>query len=150
MTERINTFARAGGQSPEPVDINEQVELVCQFVAYDPRFHGTPIERRLAQRLPACRGIPDQLSEVMMSLLQAMEKGCGQCATARGHIQVATAQEGDEVAVRISGECALGANCSLPPGEPRLESARLRLRGMGGRVAPCPGGLEIRLGCAVG
>ena len=150
MTQRINAFARAGGKTPEPLDINQQVELVCQFVACDPRFHGTPIDRSLAENLPACRGIPDQLNEVMMSLLQAMERGCGECATPRGRIHVATGAEGDEVSVRISGECALGANCSLPAGEPRLESARDRLRGMGGRVAPCPGGLEIRLGCAVG
>lgn len=150
MTERINAFARAGGKRPEPLDINQQVQLVCHFVAHDPRFHGTPIEQRLGGNLPACRGIPDHLNEVMMSLLQAMEKGCAQCATPRGRIHVETGQEGDEVSVRISGECALGGDCSLPAGEPRLESARKRLRGMGGRVAPCAGGLEIRLGCSVG
>lgn len=149
MTRRIDEFARAGGQRPEAVDINRHVALVCQFVAFDRRFHGTPIDLRLPDGLPACRGIPDQLTEVMMSLLQAFEKGCAQCATPRGRIQVETGHEGDEVAVRIRGECAMGPGCSLPAGEPRLESARLRLRGMGGRIAPCEGGLEIRLGCAV-
>lgn len=149
-TRWINEFARAGGGTPEAVDINPVVERICHFVAFDRRFHGTPIDLDLPKGLPACRAIPDHLSEVMMSLLQAFEKGCAQCATPRGRIQVGTAQEGDEVAVRISGECALGAGCSLPEGEPRLESARQRLRGMGGRIAPCEGGLEIRLGCAAG
>lgn len=149
-TRWINEFARARGGTPEAVDINPMVERICHFVAFDRRFHGTPIDLDLPEGLPACRAIPDHLGEVMMSLLQAFEKGCAQCATPRGRIQVETAQEGDEVAVRISGECALGAGCGLPAGEPRLESARQRLRGMGGRIAPCEGGLEIRLGCAAG
>jgi signal transduction histidine kinase len=149
MTHRINEFAQAGGLRPEPLDINRHVELVCQFIAFDRRFHGTPIDLRLPGGLAPCRGIPDQLTEVMMNLLQAFEKGCAQCATPRGRLQVETAQEGDEVAVRISGECAMGAGCSLPATEPRLDSARQRLRGMGGRIAPYPGGLEIRLGCSV-
>lgn len=148
MTRRMNEFAQARGERPEAVDINQHVERVCKFVAFDRRFQGTPIDLRLPPGLAACRAIPDHLTEVMMNLLQAFEKGCAQCATPRGRIHVETAQEGDEVAVRLSTECAMGAGCSLPATEPRLESARQRLRGMGGRIAPCPGGVEIRLGCS--
>lgn len=147
MTERINAFADAGSSRPEPLDVNQQVQLVSDFLRHDPRFHGTPIELRLADRLPPCKGVPDQVTEVVMGLLQAYEKGCEQCATPRGSLQVRTALEGSEVAVRIGGECPMGTGCNLPSTEPRLESARRRLQDMGGRAALCEGGVELRLPC---
>jgi hypothetical protein len=130
---------------PEPVDVNRQIQLVSHFLAFDRRFHGTPIDLRLGKELPPCNGIPDQLNEVFMGLLQALEKGCDKCATPRGRLEVQTARQGTELAVRITGECAMGGGCSLPASEPRLESARLRVQQMGGRVTPCESGLEIRL-----
>ena len=147
MTRRINEFAQAGNR-PEPLDVNELIQRVSQFLAFDRRFHGTPIDLDLAEGLPRCEGIPDQLTEVLMGLLQAYEKGCDRCATPRGRLEVATQRQAGEVAVRINGECAaMGTNCQLPASEPRLESARRRLEEMGGRLAPAGGGLEIRLRC---
>ena len=145
MTQRINDFAAAGVNRPEPLDVNRQIQLVSHFLAYDRRFHGTPIDLRLGESLPPCNGIPDQLNEVFMGLLQALEKGCSKCATPRGRLEVRTALQSSEVAVRITGECALGGGCSLPATEPRLESARRQVQHMGGRLAPCESGLEIRL-----
>lgn len=148
MTERINAFAQAGHSRPEPLDINEQIRLVSGFLKFDRRFHGTPIDLRLAERLPPCNGIPDHLTEVLMGLLQAYEKGCAECATPRGRLEVETEYRAGEVAVRIGGECAaMGTACNLPASEPRLESARRRLQGMGGRIGLCDTGVEIRLAC---
>lgn len=148
MTDRINEFAEAGVNRPEPVDLNRQVQLVSHFLAYDRRFHGTPIDLQLAPSLPPCNGIPDQLNESLMGLLQALEKGCDKCATPRGQLAVQTSLQGSELAVRITGECALGGGCGVPSSEPRLESARIRIVNMGGRLAPCDSGVEIRLPAA--
>ena len=145
MTERINEFAEAGMNRPEPVDLNRQIQLVSHFLAYDRRFHGTPIDLQLSESLPLCEGIPDQLNEVFMGVLQSLEKGCDRCATPRGRLEVRTSAQGSEVAVRLTGECALGGGCSVPSSEPRLESARILVQHMGGRVTPCDSGLEIRL-----
>ena len=148
MTQRLNDFAQAGGR-PEAVDVNRQVEQVSQILTFDRRFHGTTIALQLGADLPRCRAIPDQLTEVLMGVLQASEQGCADCPTPGAGIHVETGVAGGEVKVRIARECAAaGASCRVPPTEPRLESARRRLAAMEGRVLQTADALEIRLPCA--
>jgi hypothetical protein len=53
------------------------------------------------------------------------------------------------VTTRIGCECAsTHENCHLSPADSRLESARRRLEGMGGRIESTSTGLEIHLSCA--
>lgn len=84
MTRRITDFATAGRETPEPLDVNQLIRAVCEFLAFDRRFRGTPIELRLGERLPACQGIPDHLTEVLMSLLQARKRARTAPAPATG------------------------------------------------------------------
>jgi signal transduction histidine kinase len=151
MTRRINDFATAGRDTPQLLDINEMVRSVCDFLKFDRRFHGTPIALRLAEGLPACRGIPDHLAEVLMGLLQAFEQGCEGCARPDVGLVVATQAAGPEVAVQIRGECpGAGDSCLFPVGDPRLESARLRMEGMGGRVSVEGATVRLHLACEPG
>ena len=124
MTRRINDFASAGRDTPKLLDINQLVQSVCEFLAFDRRFHGTPVDLRLAAGLPACQGIPDHLTEVLMGLLQAFEQTCEGCGVKGGQLVVETSQAGDRVTVRITGDCPADAKtCIFPVGDPRLESA---------------------------
>ena len=149
MTRRINDFASAGRDTPELLDINQLVQAVCDFLAFDRRFHGTPVDLRLAAGLPACQGIPDHLTEVLMGLLQAFEQTCEGCGVKGGQLVVETSQMGDRVTVRITGDCPADAKtCLFPVGDPRLESARLRMEAMGGWVDAKGPAVEIQL-CAV-
>ena len=150
MTRRINDFASAGRDTPELLDINQLVQSVCEFLAFDRRFHGTPVDLRLAAGLPACQGIPDHLTEVLMGLLQAFEQTCEGCGVKGGQLAVETSQAGDRVTVRITGDCPADAKtCIFPVGDPRLESARQRMEAMGGWVDAKGPAVEIQL-CAVG
>ena len=151
MTRRINDFATAGRDTSQLLDINELVRSVCDFLKFDRRFHGTPIALRLAEGLPACRGIPDHLAEVLMGLLQAFEQGCEGCARPDVGLVVETQAVGPEVALQIRGECpGSGDSCLFPVGDPRLESARLRMEGMGGRVAVEGATVRLHLACEPG
>ena len=123
------------------------MQSVCDL-AFDRRFHGTPVDLRLAAGLPACQGIPDHLTEVLMGLLQAFEQTCEDCGVKGGQLVVETSQAGDRVTVRITGDCPADAKaCIFPVGDPRLESARQRMEAMGGWV-DAKGPAEIQL-CAV-
>lgn len=149
MTRKIQDFASAGRGTPEPLDINQVVQAVCDFLAFDRRFRGAHVDLRLAAGLPAGEGIPDYLTEVLMGLLQAFEQSCESCGVEGGHLAVETARHGDGLAVRITGNCRTDArNCAFPVGDPRLESARLRMEAMGGRVDAMGSVVEIHLRAA--
>jgi hypothetical protein len=131
------------------LDINQLVQSVCDFLFFDRRFHGTPIDLQLQPGLPACGGVPDHLTEVLMGLLQAFEQGCQSCGTTGARLTVETGQRDREVTVRISGTCETGnAGCPFPVGDPRMESARGRIEAMSGRITPAGSAVEICLPCA--
>ena len=146
MTRRITEFATAGSETAEPLDVNQLIEAVCDFLGFDGRFSDTPIQLRLGDKLPACVGIPDHLTEVLMGLLQAHEENCRAGPTPGGRILVQTAARRHEVMVRISCTCANpDQRCGLAVTDSRLESARLRMAGMDGRIESTEAGLDIYL-----
>ena len=148
MTRRISDFATAGREKPELLDINRLIRAVCGFLAFDGRFGGTPIDLRLGDRLPACQGIPDHLTEVLMGLLPALEEVCEKCPGRGKRIVVESQAQGTEVKTRIGCECSMSnESCRLSPSDSRLESARRRLEGMGGRIESTSNGLEMHLVC---
>jgi signal transduction histidine kinase len=151
MTRRITEFATAGRETAEPIDVNHLIKAVCDFLAFDRRFRGTPIELRLGERLPACEGVPDHLTEVLMSLLQALEEACEKCAGPGKRIIVESEAPAAQVRIRIGCKCSSEHDdyCGLAVSDSRLESARRRLDSMGGRVESTSTGLDIYLACVV-
>lgn len=148
MTRRITDFATAGHETPEPLDVNHLIRAVCDFLAFDRRFRGTPIELRLGDRLPACQAIPDHLTEVLMSLLQALEETSDQCPGPGKRIFVESESFRAGVRIRIGCECSVTHEyCRLSPSDSRVESARRRLEAMGSRIESTGRALEIHLGC---
>ncbi len=147
MTRRITQFASARGETPEPVDVNQMIRDVADFLGFDDRYRDTRIELSLAAQLPACLGIPDHMNEVLMSLIQAhAEAGIETAAGCR--IVVRTEPRDTQVTIRIECECAAsGAPCALAGSDWRLESARRRMEGMGGRLAFTGRSTEILLPC---
>src|SRR6185369_15524699 len=146
MTRRITEFASAGPETPEPLDLNRLIKVVCDFLTFDRRFRGMPIELRLGEQLPACQGIPHHLTEVLMGLLQALEEACEKCPSPDKRIVVESAARGTEVIMRIGCQCpASREDRGLPAADSRLESARRRLEEMGGRIETSSAGLEIYL-----
>jgi signal transduction histidine kinase len=146
MTRRISHFASAGRNAPEIVDINQQVKAICDFLRFDRRFHGSPIQLKLGDSLPACEVIPDHLTEALMGLLQALEQACEK-SEAPNRLLVETLSRGGEVVVRVAAECD-GKATEFPMGDPRVESARRRMEGMKARIEPAEGGVEMRLPAA--
>jgi len=51
------------------LDINELVVGVEKVLRYDDRWYGIQLEKQLESRLPAFKGAPDQLSQLVMNLI---------------------------------------------------------------------------------
>lgn len=149
MTQRITEFATARGEAPELVDVNRMVKAVGDFIGFDSRYRGTRIEMQLADGLPACSGVPDHLNEVLMNLLQAHAETSSRAAASGGRVILRTEARGDEVMIGIGCECGpSGEGCALAGADSRLEAARSRVEGMGGRLTQTAMGMEIVLPCA--
>ncbi|MEJ5991574.1 histidine kinase dimerization/phospho-acceptor domain-containing protein [Ramlibacter sp. PS3R-8] len=151
LTGRIGDFAQPGRDTLQLLDVNDQVRAVSDFLGFDRRFHGTPIELRLGARLPACHGVPDHLTEVLMALLQALEHACEDCRTPSARLVVETSYLASVVTIRMSGFCGYGRErCEFPANDPRVDSARQLMEGMGGHIEAAGPAVEVHLMCAMG
>jgi signal transduction histidine kinase len=147
MTRRISDFASARRNMPEILDVNQLVTSVCEFLRFDRRFRGTPIELRPGDGLLACEAIPDHLTEVLMGLLQALEENCERCGGIGGSRIVVATQPGDGE-VRIELACHCGPEhlaCRVLPDDTRMQAARRRIQPMGGSLEQTLTGVQIRL-----
>ncbi|MGD9832654.1 MAG: sensor histidine kinase, partial [Piscinibacter sp.] len=139
MMRQIADFATARSESAEPVDVNAMLKAVCDFLAFDRRFRGTPIELQPATGLPACDLVPDRLNEIAMNLLQAcVEDEPPQFR----RVRVETRAEPDQVIVRVGGEAT---DLEAWYAQPKLQAIRRRIAEMGASVALADGAVEIRL-----
>ncbi len=138
MTRQITDFAGARSETPEPVDVNQIVKAVCDFLSFDRRFRAMHIDFRPGDQLPARVVIPDHLNEALMNLLQACVESDSEQHAASGRILVETEVRNQDVLIRIGFESAAASGASaIADGFPdsRFESARRRVASMGGRLA---------------
>lgn len=139
MTRRLEEFASAGSDTPEPFDVNPMIRTVGGFLGLDSRYWRTQIELRLAEDLPPCMGIPGQVHEVAMGLIQAHAEAALNAAPAGSRIVVESVAEGDDIAIRVRAEgLPEGADGTPPAADPRFDSARRLLAAMGGRLVARP------------
>ena len=142
MTRQIADFATARSEAPEWVDVNAMVKAVCDFLRFDRRFRGTPIEFRPGARLPARELVPDHLNEVLMSLLQACVEGAAERGPCE-RIRVETEARSASVTIRLACDAT---PASVPAfSQARLESVRLRVVAMGGQLSATGATVEIKL-----
>lgn len=139
MMRQIADFAAARSEAPEWIDVNALLKAVCEFLAFDRRFRGLPIDFRPGDGLPACELVPDHLNEVVMNLLQA----CAEQEPRRfQRILVETAAVDGGVRLRIGGASeSLSAWFALP----RMEAIRRRIGEMGATARAQDGAIEIHL-----
>lgn len=139
MMRQIADFASARSESPELVDVNAMLKAVCEFLAFDRRFRGLPLEYRPGTGVPACELVPDLLNEVLMNLLQA----CAEDEPPRfSRVVVETSARDARVFVRVGGEAT---DIAAWFGQPRLLAIRARIAEMGASAALVDGAVEIGL-----
>ncbi|GAB4471250.1 MAG: hypothetical protein OHK0044_14310 [Burkholderiaceae bacterium] len=128
MTREMVAFASARSDSREPVDVNHMAKAVCDFLRFDRRYRGTPVEFRPAEGLPASVVVPDHLNEVLMNLVQTAAE------SAPARVAVETAMQGEHVLIRIGREGRDGAPAPAPVAvaDLRVAAARRRIVEMGG------------------
>ncbi len=162
MTRQIADFAAARSEAAELVDVNAMVKAMCGFLAFDRRFHATPIEFHAGPGLPACEVVPDHLNEALMELLQACvqaDPSVAPCAK----IRVETSACGSGVSIDVSAEptepaqsaqsaqAADGAVARFAAplfAQPRIEPVRHLVQQMGGQLTLLPSAARIVLPAA--
>lgn len=136
MTRQISDFSGPRADAPEPVDVGATVAAVCDFMRFDPRYRAARIEFAPAPALPAIMVVPDELSEVLMNVLQmGLESG------ARCEVRVETATATGWVVVRVRA----GAFAGEPA---RRERTRRLVEGMGGLMTEAADAIELALPAA--
>lgn len=145
-TRQIVNFAAARSETMEPVDVNQMVKAVCDFLAFDHGFRGTTIEFMPGTGLPARVVIPDHLTEAFMNLLHAYVDNDDEERPVPKRIMVATLARGTDVLIRVTCD-AISADRLLANAEtdPRIESTCRRVVAMGGQLTAAGFEIEITL-----
>ena len=148
MTRQIVNFASVRSEVLEPVDVNQMVKSVCDFLGFDHRFRGVHIETKLGGNLPARVVIPDNLNESLMYLVQDALESNLRTQPSNPKILVETEMRDENVLIRI----VFNPNATNENGESgnkrpdsRFEIARRRLTEMGGLLAWTNAMTEITL-----
>jgi C4-dicarboxylate-specific signal transduction histidine kinase len=134
MMRQIADFATARSEAPEWVDVNAMVKAICDFLSFDRRFRGLPIEFQPGEHVPACELIPDHLNEVLMALLQACADG-GPEQRPFSRVRVVTGQQSGQVTICLACDARSGGepagSISAHLSDARFDSLRRRLLDMG-------------------
>jgi signal transduction histidine kinase len=147
MTRRITNFSAARDETSEPVDVNQMVEAVCDFLGFDQRFRATAIEFRPGGGLPSRVVVPGYLTETLMNLLEACVDDEETRAQAPRRVLVETQERGTDVVIRITCEqkAAAAPAADRAIAGPRIDSTRRRVTSMGGQLAMRDGAIELVL-----
>ena len=148
MTRQIVSFAMIRGDIFEPIDVNQMVKEVCDFLSFDHRFRAIQIEMKLGEHLPARVVISDHLNEALMSLLQGCLEANLKNKTLAHRIQVETEAKDDQVLIRIVFDATPIAHANagaIEIADTRVEWARQRISGLGGQLESTPGKISISL-----
>lgn len=141
MTRQIADFASARGAGPEWLDVNARVKAVCDFLGFDMRLRGTPIDFQPDPDLPAREMVTDDLDELTMNLVQALADGAATHAPG-ARLRVQTEQRGADLVLRAG----LSARAPTPwPPQPRLDALRSRALHAGVRLELTEHAVELVL-----
>jgi hypothetical protein len=148
MTRKIVDFSAVRSEEVEPVDINQMVTSVCEFLSFDHRFHGIQFEFSLGSALSACDVIPDYFTEALMYLMQRYMEESLATQSAGHRIVIRTHEIDGEVCINISpGTISMQSmyDCESSAFESRYEFAHSRIRDIGGELLATKDGVELRL-----
>ncbi len=141
MTRQIADFASERGAGPEWLDVNARVKAVCDFLGFDRRLRGTPIDFQPSADLPARELVANDVDELTMNLLQALAEGAAQYAPG-ARLRVRTGLRGDDLVLRAGLDAA--ARDDWPP-QARLDALERRARDAGARLQRDGGAVELVL-----
>lgn len=145
-TRQITDFAATRSESREPVDVNQMVKAVCDFLAFERSFRATTIKFQAGADLPARTIVPDHLTEALMNLLQTYVENQATDDFAPPYILVQTLQRGEDVVIRLSCEVAPAHAVVMgAANQPRMAATRRRVAAMGGQLQITENAIAISL-----
>ncbi len=97
LVQNLVSFAHPSDDSLGPVDLNEVVAAALTFVRYEVTRGNTRLEERLQVPLPRVLGAPDQLEQLVVSLLT----NARDAVAGRGSVRLVTRSEGGQVFLEV-------------------------------------------------
>jgi len=147
MMRQVSDFAAAKGATPEWVDVNAMVKAVCDFHAFDRRMRSMPIEFTAGAGLPACLVVPDQLNEVLMTVLQGYADSVDERRPCGG-VHVRTRHAEGMVVIALGCGTARNSECDALArlrNDGRLAALQARMQAFGARLIDEGHALQIHL-----
>lgn len=102
ITRHISEFAVPQSPDPELIDLNMLVRSTANFVSFDRRFRHLSLVQDLDPEMPAVRGVPDHLTQILMNLLINAADASVDRKDGNGRIVVSTQRAGEFVQVRVA------------------------------------------------
>ena len=115
------------------------MQAVCDFLRFDLRLRGTPIDFQPGKDLPACELLPDDIDELSMNLLQALAEGAAERVPG-ARVLLQTEMRGDQLVLRAG--LGAGAPTSWPP-RSRIDALERRAHNAGARLRRVDRAVEI-------
>jgi len=100
ITEEYLRFARQPKPAPGPVDLNDAVDELLDFMAAELAAGGVSASRELAADLPRVRADPGQLRQVLLNLVRNAREAAGH----GGHLKLRTRAEAGHHVVMLEVE----------------------------------------------
>lgn len=148
MTRQISDFAGARSEGREWLDVSARVKAVCDFLRFDRRLGGTPIDFEPTPHLPACELVPDDFDELTMGLLQAVAHEAAAHAPG-ARLRVQTTRRSGRGDVVVSAALVTEVPGPWPP-PGRLDALQRRAAEVGVTLLPEGQGAAIVLTGAAG
>jgi PAS domain S-box-containing protein len=101
ITRDISEFSSVDTDQTELYSVNELIDRACRLMEYDTKAKDIDFSRRLSHSLPALEGTKEQITQVLLNLLNNAVDACHKVKGKR-RIEITTEQVDSEILITIT------------------------------------------------
>ena len=101
ITRQVSDLSAPQSAQMQWMDVNGLLQRTSNFVSYDQRLRGVEINLDLDSQLPACYGVPDEISQVIMNLLLNAADAVAGVTARRVRIDLISRADGETLVLMV-------------------------------------------------